>query len=67
MDMGDRDKIDELIDLALEESFPASDPPAFMAASAVVGAPKKLPHLKKRESDEVHEVPPLKPSKKDGN
>jgi hypothetical protein len=64
MDMGDRDKIDESIDLALEESFPASDAPAFMAVSAVVGAPKKsLPHLEKRES----ESPPSNPVKKGGN
>jgi hypothetical protein len=66
MDTGERNKIDELIDLALEESFPASDPRAFMAASAVVGAPKNsLPQpLAKRESDEAR--PPTR-SKKAGN
>jgi len=31
-------RTDELVDAALAESFPASDPPFFMAA-AVVGAP----------------------------
>lgn len=33
--------LDELVDIALEQSFPASDPPAFVAAAAVVGAPAK--------------------------
>lgn len=39
--MGNRRGLDELVDLALEESFPASDPPSFMAASAIVGSPRR--------------------------
>jgi hypothetical protein len=34
-------RMDELLDIALEQSFPASDPPAFMAAAAVVGTPRR--------------------------
>lgn len=32
---------DALVDVALQESFPASDSPAFMAAAAIIGAPRK--------------------------
>lgn len=39
--------MDELVDVALEQSFPASDPPAFMAAAAVTGSPR-LPRLPER-------------------
>jgi hypothetical protein len=38
--MVDRPPSDEKLDTALEQSFPASDPPFFMAAAAVVGAPR---------------------------
>jgi hypothetical protein len=38
--MVDRPPSEEKIDAALEQSFPASDPPFFMAAAAVVGAPR---------------------------
>jgi hypothetical protein len=31
---------EDLVDLALSESFPASDPPFFMAGVAVLGAPQ---------------------------
>ena len=41
--------LDELIDVALEQSFPASDPPAFMAAADVVGAPRKPRSLRRAE------------------
>lgn len=41
--------LDELVDVALEQSFPASDPPAFMAAAAVVGAPTKPRSLRRAE------------------
>lgn len=30
---------EDLLDIALEQTFPASDPPCFMAAAAIVGAP----------------------------
>jgi hypothetical protein len=33
----DKGKIDEQV----EESFPASDPPAFMGGKHIIGAPKK--------------------------
>jgi hypothetical protein len=38
--MVDRPPSDDKLDAALEQSFPASDPPFFMAAAAVVGAPR---------------------------
>lgn len=34
-------KWDELVDVALQDSFPASDSPAFMAAAATIGAPTR--------------------------
>lgn len=36
--MTDR-KGDDFLDLALEQTFPASDPPSYMAAASIVGAP----------------------------
>jgi hypothetical protein len=33
----------DLVDLAVADSFPASDPPFFMAAAAVVGTPRSAP------------------------
>jgi hypothetical protein len=32
-------KMDALVDEALEESFPASDPPSYMAGASVLGPP----------------------------
>ena len=58
--MGDSDKIDQLVDIALEESFPASDPPSFMAASAVVGAPTR-PKLSGYHDSE--DAPPIRGKK----
>lgn len=37
----DKPKSDELVDEAIDESFPASDPPAFMGGAAVAGPPPK--------------------------
>ncbi len=34
-------KLDELVDIASADSFPASDAPFFMAAAGVAGAPPK--------------------------
>ena len=42
--MTDKPLSDALLDLALEQSFPASDPPSFMAGAAIVGAPRRPHH-----------------------
>ncbi|MBV9113978.1 MAG: hypothetical protein JOY67_14255 [Hyphomicrobiales bacterium] len=39
----DGKKRERLIDDAVEDSFPASDPPSYMGG-ATTGAPKKKPH-----------------------
>jgi hypothetical protein len=39
----DARKLEAAIDEALMETFPASDPPWFMAASGVVGFPRNDP------------------------
>jgi hypothetical protein len=44
--MDTRTATDEFLDIALEQSFPASDPPASMAAAAVVGAPRRTRPLR---------------------
>jgi hypothetical protein len=45
----DGKKRERLIDDAVEDSFPASDPPSYMGG-ATTGAPKKRP----RKPDEAH-------------
>lgn len=40
---------DDELDLALEQTFPASDPPAFMAGLAIVGCPPPKPYRGSRE------------------
>jgi hypothetical protein len=42
-------KMDALVDEAVDESFPASDPPSYMAGATVLGAPS--------HSDVVREPP----------
>ena len=37
----ERRRTDELLDLALEQTFPASDPPFFMAGAAIIGRPNQ--------------------------
>jgi hypothetical protein len=53
---------DELVDVALEQTFPASDPPAFVAAAAMIGTPRnrsreggpiRSQRLKSRRANEV--------------
>jgi hypothetical protein len=41
--MADRPLPDEELDLILEQTFPASDPPCFMAGAAIVGNPHNVP------------------------
>jgi hypothetical protein len=41
--MADRPLPDEELDLLLEQIFPASDPPCFMAGAAIVGSPHNVP------------------------
>lgn len=38
---------DDMVDIALADSFPASDPPFFMADAVIVGSP---PHPDKRRA-----------------
>jgi hypothetical protein len=56
--------IDDLVDEALVETFPASDAPWFMAASAVVGAPhRNAPsrHRAQRDGADVLSPAPAAP------
>ena len=41
--MNDKARAEELLDVALEQTFPASDAPSFMAGAAVAGAPHRGP------------------------
>jgi hypothetical protein len=51
--------IDELVDEALIQTFPASDAPWFMAASAVVGAPHRNgPSRHRAQRDGANDMPP---------
>ena len=43
--MGD----DDDLDVALEQTFPASDPPSFMGSVAIVGNPHDRPSAPDRE------------------
>jgi hypothetical protein len=44
----------DALDAALADTFPASDPPAFMAASAVVGSPRRPPSRGRRTTSSEH-------------
>jgi hypothetical protein len=44
---------DELPDIALEQTFPAKDPPCFMVAAAVVGRPPRRKLSKSRAATRV--------------
>ena len=39
--MNDKARDEDLLDVALEQTFPASDAPSFMAGAAVAGAPRR--------------------------
>src|SRR5262245_9417365 len=39
--MSDKAHDEHLLDVALEQTFPASDAPSFMAGAAVAGAPRR--------------------------
>jgi hypothetical protein len=55
---------DDLVDEALVETFPASDAPWFMAASAVVGAPNRngpFRHRAQRDGADVLPSPDAPP------
>lgn len=41
--MDDKARDEDPLDVALEETFPASDAPSFMAGAAVAGAPRRDP------------------------
>jgi hypothetical protein len=45
---------DEDLDIALEQTFPASDPPSFMGSVAIVGNPDD----RRREPDRQHSKAP---------
>jgi hypothetical protein len=38
--VNDKARDEDLLDVALEQTFPASDAPSFMAGAAVAGAPR---------------------------
>lgn len=54
-------KREELLDAGSEMSFPASDPPSYMAGASVAGAPGGAPGEK--PSTEVSDASDLKPPK----
>jgi hypothetical protein len=41
--VNDKTRDEDLLDVALEQTFPASDAPSFMAGAAVAGAPRRGP------------------------
>jgi len=49
--------LEDRVDEALEETFPASDAPWFMAAAAVVGAPRRSESAERPEVHEVSAIP----------
>ncbi|HEX2726231.1 MAG TPA: DUF2934 domain-containing protein [Beijerinckiaceae bacterium] len=52
--------MDDLVDEAIDETFPASDPPSYMAGAGILGAPSHSGIVREpavtelRESDEHH-------------
>ena len=46
---------DEDLDLALEQTFPASDPPSFMAGAAIAGSPHRRSEERQRALERVPE------------
>lgn len=54
---------DKRVDVGSEQSFPASDPPAYMGGAAIAGAPgrRKGEKSRARRAERVHPSPPLAP------
>jgi Protein of unknown function (DUF2934) len=46
-------KMDALVDEAIEETFPASDPPSYMAGAGILGAPSHEGIVREPSSTEL--------------
>lgn len=51
-------RMDALIDESIAESFPASDPPSFMAGAAVAGSPPRAGIVREPASTELRSASP---------
>jgi hypothetical protein len=51
--MNDKARNEDPLDIALEQTFPASDAPSFMAGAAVAGAPRRDPAEPERRKSEA--------------
>lgn len=49
-----------LLEVGLEDSFPASDPPSYMAGAAISGAPPRRPRGVRRKKDHAARAPSAK-------
>ncbi|WP_293856453.1 hypothetical protein [uncultured Alsobacter sp.] len=58
-------KRESLVDAGSEMSFPASDPPSYMAGATVVGAPPPGDETREKATTKVSDPDEVKPSKSD--
>lgn len=58
-------KRESLVDAGSEMSFPASDPPSYMAGASVAGAPPPGDETRDRATTKVSDPDEVKPSKAD--
>jgi hypothetical protein len=59
-------KMDDLVDEAIDESFPASDPPSYMAGASALGAPSHSGVVREPSSTELLETDEHHPGIREG-